>query len=190
MLWFNSPIDIFISFRKLLLCIFLNNFFLFSQKSCNFMYVANPTESMISFLQCVILNEGFFFKTKQYFIQDFASIPTLRWGFKLTWDVFIISFPNNSYSLKHAKPLKTETLYRHSNSQEQVSIFIHSKGVKRCWQHFGELHHEVIVFCWVLHGQLVWQGRPTLVPKEGLDVIMGESQGADLADKAASAFTG
>lgn len=42
------------------------------------MYVANPTESMISFLQCVILNEGFFFKTKQYFIQDFASIPTLR----------------------------------------------------------------------------------------------------------------
>lgn len=29
-----------------------------------------------------------------------------------------------------------------------------------------------------------------MVPKEGLDVIMGESQGADLADKAASAFTG
>ena len=69
----------------------------------------------------------------------------------------------------------------------QVSIFIHSKGVKSCLQHFRELHHEVIVFCSVLHGQLVWQGRPTLVPKEWLVVIMGKSQGAD---RAASAFTG
>lgn len=54
----NSPIDIFLSFRKLL---HLSKQ-LFSQKSCNFtfMYVTNPTESMISFLQCIILTKAFF----------------------------------------------------------------------------------------------------------------------------------
>ena len=49
-----------------------------------------------------------------------------------------------------------------------------------CWQHFREHHHEAIVFYLVLQrGQLVWQGKPTLVPKEWLVVMMGGSQDAD-----------
>lgn len=73
--------------------------------------------------------EGFFSKQNISF-KILPPSPLLRWGFKFTWDVFIISLPNNSYSLKHEKPLKTETLYRNSNSQEQVSIFTHSKGAE------------------------------------------------------------